>query len=169
MPSSLAGGPAKKAKLSSSANSNDARKGGAALAKVTALQSALAASSDLNPLSDLLSLARSQALIAHTSKGSNQAEAATATFRATQVLSRAFETLCTEDRVYVADAVVSGAANPADPEKVVRNWIRARWDELVELLCDMLGHELKDLRVRASVWLPALLSLLADPWTLACS
>ncbi|SAM62410.1 related to NOC4-nucleolar protein, mediates maturation and nuclear export of 40S ribosomal subunits [Ustilago bromivora] len=150
-------------KVESSSNSASS-----ALEQVQSLQQALLSSSDLNPLSDLLSLSKKLAK-ANTERTPKQSkDAAIALHRAALVLVHSMKALCGEDRIpfdkdidkdgyilsYGAKASnkqveIAASGKAREALNKVQDWIRMRWNETLELLCGLLGHEVEGLRFEA--------------------
>ena len=138
-----------------------------ALEQVQAYQSALLSSSDLNPLSDLLTLAKKLAKIGGDRTPKEKKDAAVALHRAVLVLVRSMKSLSGEDKIpldkdvdqdgyilaYGAKAGnkvdTSTSAQAREAQNKVADWIRMRWNETVELLCALLGHDVEGLRLEA--------------------
>ncbi|EST05846.1 CCAAT-binding factor [Kalmanozyma brasiliensis GHG001] len=138
-----------------------------ALEQVQALQSALLSSSDLNPLSDLLTLSKKLVRVGSDRSSKEKKDAAVALHRAALVLVRAMKSLSSENRIpfdkdvdqdgyilsYGAKAgnkVDNGtSAKAKEAQNKVEDWIRMRWNETIELLCGLLGHEVEGLRLEA--------------------
>ena len=122
------------------------------LQQIQTLQRALASSSDLNPLSDLLVLAKKHAHLAPSSSDS-----AKAVHRSIHILTRSLRSLAADDRVlldnqidqegYLLNGSGARGADWSEPEKKVADWIRLKWNESVELLCALLGHDLAEIRI----------------------
>ncbi|KAJ1020061.1 hypothetical protein NDA16_004341 [Ustilago loliicola] len=136
--------------------------------QVQSLQQALLSSSNLNPLSDLLSLSKKLAKLTADRTPKEKKHAAIALHRAALVLVRSMKALCGEDRIpFDKDIDQDGyilsygakASNKVDNAAVsdkarealnkVQDWIRMRWNETLELLCGLLGHEVEGLRLEA--------------------
>ena len=138
-----------------------------ALEQVQALQSSLLTSSDLNPLSDLLALSKKLAKVDQDGPAKERKDAVVALHRAALVLVRSMKSLSGEDRIpfdkdvdqdgyllsYSAksghriDNTISAKAREAQAK--VADWIRMRWNETIELLCGLLGHQVEGLRLEA--------------------
>ncbi|CDU23115.1 related to NOC4-nucleolar protein, mediates maturation and nuclear export of 40S ribosomal subunits [Sporisorium scitamineum] len=151
----------------SSSNGSAANNKSSALEQVQALQSALLSSSDLNPLSDLLSLSKKLAKVGEDSTIKERKDAAVALHRAALVLVRSMKSLSGEDRIpfdrdldqdgYLlsygrtagsnTDSTLSAKAKEAQTK--VADWIRMRWNETIELLCGLLAHQVEGLRLEA--------------------
>ncbi len=163
----------KKAGASSSAASASSSSS-TSLEQVQALQSALLSSSDLNPLTDLLALAKKLAKLGASSStersSKEKKDAAVAVHRAVLVLVRSMKSLSADDRIafdkdvdqdgyilpYGAKAGNNAAASAPfsstkakEAQNKVADWIRMRWNETVELLCALLAHEVEALRLEA--------------------
>lgn len=155
-----------KASSSNKAGSSSSRVSDAAttspLEQVQALQSALLSSSDLNPLSDLLTLSKKLAKVSDDRSPKEKKDAAVALHRAALVLVRSMKSLSGEDRIPFDKQVdqdgyllsyggrtgsKSDAATSAKAK--VEDWIRMRWNETIELLCGLLGHPVEGLRLEA--------------------
>ncbi|GAC98725.1 hypothetical protein PHSY_006319 [Pseudozyma hubeiensis SY62] len=152
-------------KAGSSASSGSATK--SPLEQVQALQAALLSSSDLNPLSDLLTISKKLAKVGDDSTSKERKEAAAALHRASLVLVRAMKSLSGEDRIpfdkdvdqdgyilsYGAKAgnkvATTASAQAKEAQAKVEDWIRMRWNETIELLCGLLGHSVEGLRLEA--------------------
>ncbi|TKY86097.1 hypothetical protein EX895_004922 [Sporisorium graminicola] len=137
------------------------------LEQVQALQSALLSSSDLNPLSDLLSLSKKLAKVGEDNTTKERKDAAVALHRAALVLVRSMKSLSGEDKIpfdrdvdqdgyllsyggkasSTTDKAVSAKAKEAQIK--VADWIRMRWNETIELLCGLLAHPIEGLRLEA--------------------
>ncbi len=158
-----------KATTSKKAGSSSTASASSYLEQVQTLQSALLSSSDLNPLSDLLSLAKKLAKTSAERTPKEKKDAAVALHRATLVLTRSMKSLAGDDRIpFDRDVDQDGyilaygarAANKVDApgtsaqakeaKKQVEDWIRMRWNETVELLCGLLGHESRGIEVGSS-------------------
>lgn len=168
----------KKASASSSSSSTSS----SALEQVQSLQQALLSSSDLNPLSNLLTLSKKLAKLGSSSSSTDttpkeKKDAAVALHRATLVLVRSMKSLAAEDRIsfdkdvdqdgyilsYGAKAGTNAAASKGgSAQNKVADWIRMRWNETIELLCGLLGHEVEGLRL-------AVLQMLVELQTSASS
>lgn len=138
-----------------------------ALEQVQALQSALLSSSDLNPLSDLLTLSKKLAKVGADRTPKEKKDAAVALHRAALVLVSSMKSLSIENRIpFDKDADQDGyilsygaragnkvdiatSAKAKEAQNQVEDWIRMRWNETVELLCGLLGHEVEGLRLEA--------------------
>ncbi|EPQ30749.1 uncharacterized protein PFL1_01650 [Pseudozyma flocculosa PF-1] len=133
------------------------------LTQIASLQKALATSSDLNPLADLIAIAKKHSVLSNSAPAaasertiSDRQHSAKAVHRCIHILSRSFKTLCSEDRVLLdnevdADGQIgpgggSGVVKRDEAEKAVAGWIRQRWNECIELLCALLNHDLVELR-----------------------
>lgn len=166
--------PSHSAKMAKAASSKKASTIGAsgsgttsALEQVQTLQSALLSSSDLNPLSDLLTLSKKLAKVRSDRSPKEKKDAAVALHRAALVLVSAMKSLSSENRIpfdkdvdqdgYIlsygakagnkVDSTTSAKAKEA--QNKVEDWIRMRWNETIELLCGLLGHEVEGLRLEA--------------------
>ncbi|CBQ71064.1 conserved hypothetical protein [Sporisorium reilianum SRZ2] len=157
----------KKAGTSSSNSSSSNTTKSSALEQVQALQSALLSSSDLNPLSDLLTLSKKLAKVGEDSTTKQRKDAAVALHRAALVLVRSMKSLSGEDKIpfdrdvdqdgYLlsygrkagsgSDTALSARAKEAQTK--VADWIRMRWNETIELLCGLLAHHVEGLRLEA--------------------
>ncbi|PWZ01536.1 CBF-domain-containing protein [Testicularia cyperi] len=156
MPSRVAK-PAKAAAAASSSSSTTP----SALDQIVSIQKQLSSSSDLNPLSQLITIAKRQSRINSTTTDSakERKEAAVAVLRAVQILTRSLRSLCSEDKVvldhqvdqdgYLMSSGARGNAERSEAQKAVADWIRQRWNESVELLCALLGHEVEALRMES--------------------
>ncbi|CAD6977272.1 unnamed protein product [Tilletia controversa] len=130
-----------------------------ALGKVQSLQHALASTTDLNPLTDIIDLARS---LAPNNDGSTNTNAL---HRALLVLAHALASLVAppssdtkkqnkHDRPVLlvpdqvdADGILTSAALPraiasqlTKPERQVSEWLKERWNEAVHLLCALTAY-----------------------------
>ncbi|SNX83522.1 related to NOC4 - nucleolar protein, mediates maturation and nuclear export of 40S ribosomal subunits [Melanopsichium pennsylvanicum] len=156
-----------KAATSKKAGPSTGSPSASALEQVQKLQQALLSSSDLNPLSDLLSLSKKLAKSNEDISPKERKDVAIALHRAALVLVRSLNALCGEDKVpfdkdvdqdgYILsygarsgnqmDITTNGKAKEA--QNKVSDWIRMRWNETLELLCGLLGHEVDGLRLEA--------------------
>lgn len=167
----------KKAGSSSSHTSDSAT--APPLKQVKALQSALVSSSDLNPLSELLTLSKQLANVGDDRPANERKDAAVAVHRALVVLVKSIKSLSAEDRIpfdkdvdqdgyilsYGAKAsnnATASSENAKQAQAKVTDWLRMRWNETIELLCGLLGHPVESLRLEA-------LQMLMDLQTTASS
>lgn len=118
----------------------------AALERVKALQADLAGSTDLNPIAELISTARS--LIS-----ANSASETKAVHLATRVVAKSLSALCEQDKIDFTRTdehgwLVSKEGN--DPSSVVAAWLAMQWNDFVALLHEpMLHSEVPTLRLAA--------------------
>ncbi|PWN52823.1 CBF-domain-containing protein [Violaceomyces palustris] len=146
---------------SSSTNNKVSKKTSSSLLeRISDYQSQLASSSDLNPLSDLLQIAQKQARLSaeEVNRKEDVQESAKALHRSIHILVRSFQSLCKEDKVILSDVDQQGWTTGGEgkasldergepkPEALVKRWIKSRWNQLVELLCSLLGHPLEEIR-----------------------
>ncbi|KAN0065436.1 Maturation and nuclear export of 40S ribosomal subunits interacting protein [Thecaphora frezii] len=167
MPSATATSAGKKASKAASSSAKEAPS--ELLQQISTLQQTLASSSDLNPLADLISIAKQHSLLSNppvqpdTNADENNKRAlkerqhsAKALHRCIHILARSFKALCADDRIlldnqidpegYIGPGGGSGVVKRNEAEKAVAGWIRQRWNETIELLCALLNHDLVELR-----------------------
>jgi hypothetical protein len=114
-------------------------------ARLAALQHALSASTDLNPLAELLDFIPSLATPAPDA----------ALPKAVAVLVHALQSLLSAGRIPVDAAVdaegrLVAATKQGDAAREVRHWMAQRWNDAVQLLCQLLGHTDQATRVSLS-------------------
>ena len=112
---------------------------------------------DLNPLNDLiqLSIQLTQQTCSHSSSSTELESNCKALHKALNVLTRALITLTESDKIPVFTADLEGLATggqrlkkaETEGDAKVRVWLRNRWNETVLLLCALLAHQQKNIKV----------------------
>ena len=114
--------------------------------RLVSIESALSNSSDLNPLYDLIQLIRSEAY------GQTNVVALQ---RGIKFLVRSLQVLLNDGRIPLTSVDEQGlvqgtfreAQRRSEADKAVADWLRQRWNEAAEMLCAMLMHGERDIRV----------------------
>ncbi|PWN90096.1 CBF-domain-containing protein [Acaromyces ingoldii] len=117
------------------------------------IQTALSTSADLNPLYDLIRLA-------HGLSTKQEPNLVKTLYASARILARSLTSLIKDDRIPLGHVdeegyVLGGATSTSstkelsEADRAVRSWLRQRWNESVDLLCSLLGHESQDLRALA--------------------
>lgn len=121
--------------------------------ELQSIQTALTTSADLNPLYDLIRLAQELA-------AEQEADLIKTLYASVKLLVRSLTSLIKDDRIPLGHEdeegyVVGGASSTSsskelsEADRAVRQWLRQRWNESVDLLCSLLGHESQELRALA--------------------
>lgn len=129
--------------------------------KLSSIESSLSSSSNLNPLFDLIEL-----LGAQIQSKSADAELLTL-HRGIKFLVRSFQALLKDNWIPLTEVdgvgLVQGAfrivESQTEADKAVSQWLRQRWNEAIQLLCDALLHTGENIRLLA---MSSLMSLQRD-------
>lgn len=126
--------------------------------KLSSLYTSLSDASDLNPLVDLIVLLTQNFGSASTQTETNELQSL---HKGVHFLVRSMQTLLKEGRISVAnvneDGLVVGSAEvQTEAEKAVAQWLQARWNDTVQLLCGLLADNSADTRRMALRLLMAL-------------
>lgn len=120
--------------------------------KLSSIESSLSSSSNLNPLFDLIELLRAQ-IQQPTSKDAKSITLC----RGIKILVKSFQALLKDNRIPLTQVdglgFVQGAfkstENQTEADRIVSQWLRERWNETVELLCDALLYNDGSIRLLA--------------------
>jgi U3 small nucleolar RNA-associated protein 19 len=133
-------------------------------AQLSTIEASLSASSDLNPLYDLIQLLQNVSL--------DNVDLAVLK-RGIKFLVRSLQALLGDHRIPLSQVnergLVQGSfrsdTNMTEADHAVADWLRQRWNEAIQLLCDVLMHSEADARLLA---LSSLMALQRDASSQLC-